>query len=1353
MKKTVTTLCAVLFLITGLQAQVINNSQLQKKYGLEYREILQKAQGDQAFLKQAEEEYNRIKRYEENIVWNRNSIMLKSAVNTPYVGRSEAEPNNFFNEADNIDDVLTTEGVLNNGEYQGKLVTGEFNAPDDVDVYEFTVDTTMMYYFGGLHGTTNAGEAMGVHMRLFHETDLDTNTVEDFKGIPGNDQIKGDILGNDTDGRGGAGLFRLTGWSSPINPETGEKLTGKFYLWIFNGEGQTGTYNFTAYQIQRSDWVDIAEPNYPYSNLLANTANPDVYLSTDGVVRSYMLYAPDTVKYQHSEDQLPTQSNGAFDNLLAEGDEDIDLYFVEYKADHTLVIETIPYFGYYRENDGTPRAGSARLSDPRIRVYDGGFTNILFEDDDGAREQHDGPNNIHSRVVMSSEALAEKGVTSTGPLVFWMGAWASKTRDPNQSVNSSDPGRMMYKVYAYQYHNDPVEFEPNDTPENATVIAARADTVVNGSFENGSDVDMYRVFLHEVRMYTLFSANSSTSSDINIKIYHESASGPDNNVSRSGDLVAEQSLNVMRNGNDFQLNGFVPEESGAYIIEASSASAGDYQLGVVDKGEIFFGRISNEPDNSLADALEQDPLQVGAGAPSITSMIYPAGDTDIYRFNTSEEVTITVRPSNQDLVDDFDAELTILDGSGTELASSASGAISFNPSEAGEFFVQVASANEGRTGFYVISGGEPFEEQEPNNTAAQATELAIGELYEAELGANDTDYFKVRLKAGSLYSFRSVDQETGTDLSVEFLDSPDGETLLDESGWVNNYSGNFKIANIMPEETRDYYIKVEGAAGPYKILSRENPEFYALRDKHEPNNTIAEADQLGAVKADGVDRMYVQFAPDSARFFGDLDYFRVDLLAGQQLVAETKPVGGISSSSAAPNLWNQDTDTRIRLFDAEGNELASDDDGGNAWYSKIETTIPEDGSYYVQVANSRGAGGGDDRSMRRGDYYLNISASFTENESNNTFAEADENPLGDNSYVEAQFVDENDTDIFKLELQEGRIYHLRSVKTSEGSDALGVQLFRAGDTSTNLLDTEASFNTRYGGDNFKINFIPDATEEYYLRLTPPEGAAEFGYQVYMKSNGIEGIGDEFEPNNSIEEAAALGDHPADGKFHDYMLYDANIEGFHDDLDYYQVTAAAGDTITAETAPFDGAELWSRDFDAYMYLYDSEGNELASNDDGGVDWHSKITYEVTESGTYYFLVVGQDAHIAPRNDTADRIRDPARGEYKLSVYNSSNVIGTSTEEELAEVKTFELSQNYPNPFNPTTNIRYSIDVNANVKLEVFNVLGQKVATLVNAKQAVGSYTVGFDAGNLSSGMYFYRLQAAGKVQINKMMLIK
>ena len=99
--------------------------------------------------------------------------------------------------------------------------------------------------------------------------------------------------------------------------------------------------------------------------------------------------------------------------------------------------------------------------------------------------------------------------------------------------------------------------------------------------------------------------------------------------------------------------------------------------------------------------------------------------------------------------------------------------------------------------------------------------------------------------------------------------------------------------------------------------------------------------------------------------------------------------------------------------------------------------------------------------------------------------------------------------------------------------------------------------------------------------------------------------------------------------------------------------------------------------------------------------------------------------------------------------------TSNEEDLfSEVPVeFGLKQNFPNPFNPSTNITFDLPESSKVTLRVFNMLGQQVATLVDGQRSAGTYTVSFDASNLASGVYIYRIEAGSFNSTKKMLLIK
>jgi hypothetical protein len=85
--------------------------------------------------------------------------------------------------------------------------------------------------------------------------------------------------------------------------------------------------------------------------------------------------------------------------------------------------------------------------------------------------------------------------------------------------------------------------------------------------------------------------------------------------------------------------------------------------------------------------------------------------------------------------------------------------------------------------------------------------------------------------------------------------------------------------------------------------------------------------------------------------------------------------------------------------------------------------------------------------------------------------------------------------------------------------------------------------------------------------------------------------------------------------------------------------------------------------------------------------------------------------------------------------------------------FELKQNYPNPFNPTTNIEFTVPQSSNVRLIIYNQLGQEVMTLVNKQLPAGSYKVEWNAVNMPNGLYFYRIYAGDFVGTRKMILMK
>ena len=118
----------------------------------------------------------------------------------------------------------------------------------------------------------------------------------------------------------------------------------------------------------------------------------------------------------------------------------------------------------------------------------------------------------------------------------------------------------------------------------------------------------------------------------------------------------------------------------------------------------------------------------------------------------------------------------------------------------------------------------------------------------------------------------------------------------------------------------------------------------------------------------------------------------------------------------------------------------------------------------------------------------------------------------------------------------------------------------------------------------------------------------------------------------------------------------------------------------------------------------------------------------------------------------RSNDPANPVLEVPV--SANIEMATSSELIQEVpQRAELSQNYPNPFNPTTTIQFSLNRSSDVTLEVFNITGQRVATLINGSLSAGSHQHTFDASNLSSGIYMYRLKTPEQMLTRQMILIK
>lgn len=157
---------------------------------------------------------------------------------------------------------------------------------------------------------------------------------------------------------------------------------------------------------------------------------------------------------------------------------------------------------------------------------------------------------------------------------------------------------------------------------------------------------------------------------------------------------------------------------------------------------------------------------------------------------------------------------------------------------------------------------------------------------------------------------------------------------------------------------------------------------------------------------------------------------------------------------------------------------------------------------------------------------------------------------------------------------------------------------------------------------------------------------------------------------------------------------------------------------------------------------ANGNPVGTIDNAGFEESPGETmklithhFQLESEGNIELAITGNDARI----------------DYIFLYYQEGGKIVDIEDEDV--VNRFALSQNYPNPFNPSTNINYTLPAASDVTLTVYNLLGQRVATLVDQRQNAGTYTVRFDASHLASGVYFYMLKAGDLTLQRRMTLIK
>ena len=183
-------------------------------------------------------------------------------------------------------------------------------------------------------------------------------------------------------------------------------------------------------------------------------------------------------------------------------------------------------------------------------------------------------------------------------------------------------------------------------------------------------------------------------------------------------------------------------------------------------------------------------------------------------------------------------------------------------------------------------------------------------------------------------------------------------------------------------------------------------------------------------------------------------------------------------------------------------------------------------------------------------------------------------------------------------------------------------------------------------------------------------------------------------------------------------------------------------IIVEATGGDGANNQGNEVDLLALDSNPASHAIFENSDGIVATATKSDYNVVYLGFGFEAVTSPLSHLTSRDTLISAIMEWFR-----------TAVSVDEQKGIVRPLAFGLEQNYPNPFNPLTEISYSIDKAGQTKLDVYNLLGQKVVTLVDGFKLPGRFRVQWDASEFASGIYFYKLSAGKNTKTRKMILLK
>lgn len=557
--------------------------------------------------------------------------------------------------------------------------------------------------------------------------------------------------------------------------------------------------------------------------------------------------------------------------------------------------------------------------------------------------------------------------------------------------------------------------------------------------------------------------------------------------------------------------------------------------------------------------------------PSVDGEIGTAGDVDWYRLRVESGrrymFTLDGLPDANGQA--LDPMLSIYDSEGNQVAfnddaNGLNSALSFAPAASGEVFVEARAFSDAATGAYRLSmASAVLPPDDAGNDATTRARIAPGRAVSGNLEyEGDTDWYRLSARTGNRYhiTLTGVTSDSGetalADPMLRVLDAEGNELAMSD----DTEEGLNPVLDFIPRTNGDVFLEARGYADAYTGL-------YALSvtaERMPTDNISADNRTRGRINAG-------QSINGSLDFPTDMDWYRVRLEAGESYRFTLNSSGGDNALS----------DPMLVIYDASGAQVGMDDDGGEGLNSYLEFTAATAGNYFVEA---RGFG-----EEATGAYTLSAAAGDIPSD-----ASTDASLSSEGDYREGVLSPAGDRDWYRVDLTEGQAFRV-SVETTQTADALGdpyVVLYGPDgaevgrdDDGGEGLNAWLEYQAAISGPHFVEvrGFVDEASGRYIVGLTPGEIGESVDNADYLMPNG-------------------------EGR--------TSIIGTPEDVDWFMIEMVEGRPYRFSLEGFgDGDGLT----DPYLRLYDSQGQEVAADDDGGTGFNSYLSFASPTGGTYFAAV--------------------------------------------------------------------------------------------------------------------------------------